>query len=414
MKLFGRSIKKEDIDVDKLLESPVFQNMFGVNMDKTDSKEAVLYTCLRILSDSVSKLPLKVHKQNEVDDSHYLNTVLRLRPNKLMSASTLWRTIEYQVNWFGYSVVAIERVNGKVKSLIPLNMENVEMYIDDVGLLDNKKEPIYFTYEQNGNEYEFHINDVLYFVGMTADGISPMPIRSKLRTLLENADHAHKYTNFYLKNGLHSRGVVKYVGDLSEKNQEELQARFNRIAGGIEKAGQLLPLPLGFDYQSISTSLRDAQFTELQELTERQIASALGVKMHQLNNLERSTHTNIEHQQKEFYVETLHPKLTGYEQEIDYKLLTEEERKQGVFIRFNVDAILRSSLKERYEAYNQGIQGGFLKPNEAREKENLEPEPEGDKLYFNGNMIPVSQAGQQYSKGGDANGQNGKKGINDE
>lgn len=401
MKLFGRSITKDDIDVDKLLESPAFKSMFGVDMKKREYNEATLYTCLRILSDSVSKLPLKVHKGNEIDEKHYLNPILQLRPNKLMTASTFWRTIEYQVNWFGYSVVPIEKNNGKVKSLIPINMENVEMYLDDIGLLDNKKNPIYFTYEQNGEKYEFNYDEVLYFVGMTADGISPMPLKEQLTTLLENAEQAHRYTNIYLKNGLHSRGVVKYVGDLSEKSQKELQARFNRVAGGIEKAGQLLPLPIGFDYQSISTSLRDAQFKELQELTERQIASALGVKMHQLNNLERSTHTNIEHQQKEFYVETLQPKLTGYEQEVDYKLLSEEERKKGYFLRFNVDAILRSSLKERYEAYGIGIEKGFLTPNEPRAKEKLPALPGGDRLYFNGNMIPVEMAGQQYVKGGD-------------
>lgn len=407
MKLFGRDISKDDIDFDKLKDSPAFRSMFGVDMDGRKFKESTLFTCLRILSDSVSKLPLKVHQDNGVDDDHGLNNLLRLRPNRIMSASTLWRTIEYQVNWFGYSVVAIEKRNGKVNSLIPLDMENVEIYLDNIGLLDNKKHTLYFTYDQDGEQYEFSYDEVLYFVGMTADGISPMPLKDQLSTLLENAEQAHKYTNFYLKNGLHSRGVVKYVGDLSEKKQEELQARFTRISGGIEKAGQLLPLPLGFDYQSISTSLRDAQFTELQELTERQIASALGVKMHQLNNLERSTHTNIEHQQKEFYIETLQPKLTNYEQELTFKLLAEQEISEGFFIRFNVDAILRSSLKERYEAYNQGIQSGMLMPNEARGKENLSPAAGGDKLYFNGNMIPVEQAGSQYLKGGDVNGQDG-------
>lgn len=407
MKLFGRDITKEDIDVDKLLGSPAFQNMFGVDMKSRSFKESTLFTCLRILSDSVSKLPLKIHKEDSENEKHYLETILKLRPNKLMTASTLWRTIEYQVNWFGYSVVAIERGNGKAKSLIPLNMENVEVYLDDIGLLDNKKTPLYFTYEQNGNEFEFDYDEVLYFVGMTADGVSPMPIREQLSTLLENAEQAQKYTNFYLKNGLHSRGIVKYVGDLSVENQEKLQARFTKVSGGIEKAGQLMPLPLGFDYQSISTSLKDAQFTELQELSERQIASAFGVKMHQLNNLERSTHTNIEHQQKDFYVETLQPKLTGYEQELSYKLLTEKEIGEGFFIRFNVDAMLRSSLKERYEAYSAGVQGGFLKPDEARAKENLPPEPGGNQLYFNGNMMPVTMAGLQYSKGGESNGQNG-------
>lgn len=411
MRLFGRSITKEDIDVDKLLETPAFQSMFGVDVKDRRFKESTLFTCLRILSDSVSKLPVKVHKGNNEEGEHSLNSVLKLRPNKVMSASSLWRTVEYQVNWFGYSVVAIERKKGKVRSLIPLDMKNVRIFLDNIGLLDGKKSPMYFTYEQNGNEYEFNYDEVLYFVGMTEDGISPMPIREQLATLLENAEQAQKYTNSYLKNGLHSRGVIKYVGDLSEENQEKLQARFSRVSGGIEKAGQLMPLPLGFDYQSISTSLRDAQFTELQELSERQIASAYGVKMHQLNNLERSTHTNIEHQQKEFYIETLQPKLTGYEQELSYKLLNEQEISKGYFVRFNVDAILRSSLKERYEAYNQGIQGGFLKPNEAREKENLQPEPEGDALYFNGNMMPVSMAGKQYSEGGDMDGQDGDKGT---
>lgn len=404
MKLFGREITKDDIDVDKLLGNDAFKSMFGVDMKGDKAKEATLYSCLRILSDSVSKLPLKVHQGNDVDEEHDLSKVLKLRPNKLMSSSTLWRTIEYQVNWFGYSVVPIERADGKVRSLIPLNMEKVQMYVDDVGLLDNKKDPIYFEYEQGENKYLFNNDEVLYFVGMTADGISPMPIREQLATLIDNASAANRYTNHYLKNGLHSRGVVKYIGDLDVESQKKLQARMTDVAGGIEKAGQLLPLPIGFDYQSISTSMRDAQFTELQELTERQISGALGVKPHQLNNLERSTHSNIEHQQKDFYIETLQPKLTGYEQELTYKLLTDKEISDGVFIRFNVDAILRSDLKTRYEAYNVGIQSGMLLIDEARGKENLAPIPGGDKPYFNGNMIPVEMAGEQYKKGGEDDG----------
>ena len=408
MKLFGREIKKEDIDVDKLLGSPVFKSMFGVNMDKKDYKETTLITSLRILSDGVSKLPLKVHEGNDTAENHLLNKMLKLRPNKLMSASTLWRTIEYQRNWYGYSVVAIGRDrNGRATSLIPLKMDDVTVYVDDVGLLENKDVPMFFTYQQNGNEYQFFYEDVLYFLGMTKDGLDPMPIREQLQTLIENASESQRFTNVYLKNGLHARGVVKYIGDLDEASQTKLQERMTRVSGGIEKAGQLLPLPIGFDYQSISTSLADSQFVELQALSERQIASAFGVKMHQLNSLDRSTHSNIEHQQKEFYMDTLQPILTAYEQEMSYKLLTEKEIDEGFFIRFNVDAMLRSDIKTRYEAYNIGIQGGMLKPDEARGKENLPPEPGGDKLYFNGNMIPVTMAGQQYMKGGEDDGQNG-------
>lgn len=408
MKLFGREIKKEDIDVDKLLGNPAFKSFFGVNMDKKGMKETTLITSLRILSDNVSKLPVKVHKGNDDADDHHLSKMLKLRPNRLMSASTLWKTIEYQRNWYGYSVVAIGRnKNGKPVSLIPLNMDHIEPFIDDIDLFKTGYNPMFFLYQQGGEEYKFTYEDVLYFLGMTKDGIDPMPIREQLRTVIENAGEAQRFTNVYLKNGLHARGVVKYIGDLDETGQTKLQERMNRVAGGIEKAGQLLPLPIGFDYQSISTSLKDSQFTELQALSERQIASAFGVKMHQLNSLERSTHHNQEQQNKEFYGDTLQPVLTGYEQEMSYKLLTEKEISEGYFIRFNVDAMLRSDLKTRYEAYGIGVQNGFLTPNEPREKENIPPLPGGDQLYFNGNMIPVTMAGSQYVKGGDSNGQKG-------
>src|SRR5690625_2661983 len=156
--------------------------MFGVNMDKKGYKETTLITSLRILSDGVSKLPIKVHEGNDTAENHHLTQMLKLRPNKLMSASTLWKTIEYQRNWYGYSVVAIGRgKDGRPVSLIPLNMDDVTTYIDDVGLFKNKDVPMYFTYQQGGEEYQFFYEDVLYFLGMTKDGIEPMPIRKQLQ-----------------------------------------------------------------------------------------------------------------------------------------------------------------------------------------------------------------------------------------
>lgn len=417
-KLFGREIKAEDVDVDKLLSSPVFQNMFGVNMDKKGRKEATLLTCLRILSENVGKLPIKVHKGREAADDHPLNKVLRLRPNKLMTPSTLWKTIEYQRNWYGYSVVFIARnKEDKIMSLIPLKMDDVTMYVDDVGLLENMEHPVFFEYKQGGHEYHFNFSDVLYFVGMTADGISPMPIREHLITLVENAEEATKYTNHYLKNGLHSRGVVKYIGDLDVESQRKLQARMTDVAGGIEKAGQLLPLPIGFDYQSISTSMEDAQFVELQALSERKIASAVGIKMHQLNALEKSTNSNNEQQQQEFYTDTLQSTLTSYEQEMTYKLLTDEEIDEGFFIRFNIDAILRSQSKERAEYLTTLVNGSIMMASEAREIIDL-PFMEGsDRLIVNGSYLDLKDVGKHYSKipkGGENNGQDGTKGTDDQ
>src|SRR5690606_42161207 len=90
------------------------------------------------------------------------------------------------------------------------------------------------------------------------------------------------------------------------RRSSDLRKRFEQMASGLKNAHRIVPMPLGFQYQPLSHTLADAQFLENTELTIRQIANAFGIKMHQLNDLSRATHTNIEEQQNACYVATPH------------------------------------------------------------------------------------------------------------
>lgn len=158
---------------------------------------------------------------------------------------------------------------------------------------------------------------------------------------------------------------------------------------------------MGFQFTPMSLNMADAQFLENSEMTIKRIATAFGIKMHQLNDLSRATHTNIAEQQKDWYVDGLQPALTTYEQELSWKLFVDSELREGYYAKFNVDAILRADIKTRYEAYGIAIEKGFMTPNEARAKEEESPLPGGDQLIVNGNFIPLTMTGQQYLKGGD-------------
>lgn len=162
------------------------------------------------------------------------------------------------------------------------------------------------------------------------------------------------------------------------------------MAAGLKSAHRVALLPIGYQFQPLELSMTDAQFLETAQLTARQIANAFGVKMHQLNDLSRATHTNVTEQQKAFYQDTLQAILTQYEQELTYKLFTPSEIEQGYYVKFVVDSILRSDIKTRYEAYRVGIQGGFLKPNEVRAWEELPAEPGGDVLLVNQAMTSLT------------------------
>jgi hypothetical protein len=60
-----------------------------------------------------------------------------------------------------------------------------------------------------------------------------------------------------------------------------------------------------------------------------------------------------------------------------------------MYVEFLVDALLRGTTKERYEAYAIGVQWGWLSPNDVRAKENMNPIPNGDIYRSPLNMVPL-------------------------
>lgn len=375
---------------------------------KNALKEATVYACIRILADAVSKLPLKIYQQKDGaprEVEHSLSPLLKLRPNPWMSARDFKKAVEVQRLIYGNAYVWIDVATsgpdaGKVIGLYPLDSSRVEIWIDDVGLLPGQGKMWYIFTDNLGKQYKLQPDEVLHFKGLTFDGIVGMTPLEQLRQTIENAAAASAFLNNSFKNGMQTKGIVHYIGDLSPEKEETFRKNFERMASGLKNANRIALLPIGYQFQPISLKMTDAQFLENTELTIRQIAAAFGVKMHQLNDLDRATHTNITEQQREFYVDTLMDILTGYEQELTYKLFTDRELAEGYYIKFNVNAILRADPKTRYEAYRTAIQSGFLTPNEVRALEELEPKPGGDKLLVNGNMMPIEMAGKQYEKGG--------------
>ncbi|MBW3216546.1 phage portal protein, partial [Salmonella enterica subsp. enterica serovar Javiana] len=112
-------------DDEKLLEwlgiSPSDISVKGKNALKV----ATVFACIKILSESVSKLPLKIYQEDEYGiqrgTKHYLNNLLRLRPNPYMSSMNFFGALEAQKNLYGnsYSNIEFDR-KGKVQALWPI------------------------------------------------------------------------------------------------------------------------------------------------------------------------------------------------------------------------------------------------------------------------------------------------------
>jgi HK97 family phage portal protein len=380
-------------------------------MGKNALKEATVFACMKILAESMSKLPLKIYQEDEDGINkavrHPLYSILKLRPNSYMSMSDYQKCIETQRNTYGNAYVSIEvdQRTGRIIALWPVDAAKVKIWIDDVGLLGSNNR-LWYEIDVNGQKRKVLPDEIMHFKsGVTLDGIVGISPLDYLRTTVENAASAGKFINNFYKQGLQTKGIVQYVGDLNEGAKQKFRDNFESMSSGLKNSHRISLMPVGYQFVPLSLSMHDAQFLENTELTIRQIATAFGIKMHQLNDLSRATFTNVAEQQKHFYVDTLQPILTMYEQEKTYKLFLQSELDDGYYVKYNVDAMLRADIQTRYNAYRTAIQGGFLKPNEARAKEELPPEDGGDRLLVNGNMMPIEMAGAQYQKkGGDGTG----------
>jgi HK97 family phage portal protein len=416
-----RSTETIDLNDSRLLELLGIDvgsiNVKGKNALKVD----VVFACIRILSGSVSKLPLKVYKEDEHGiqkaTRHPLYDLLKLRPNPLMSAIDFWKAIEvHRSMGNAYASIEFDRKTGRPIALWPMDSSKVKVMVDDIGLIDGKTKLWYEVNIGKGEKRKLMPEEVLHFKGsITLDGLIGVPTIEYLNASIENAASSTKFINNFFRQGLQVKGLIQYVGDLDEGAKQRFREKFEEMSSGLKNSHRIALMPVGYQFTPMGLNMVDAQFLENTQLNLRQIATAFGIKMHQLNDLTRSTHTNIEHQQREFYMDTLQEIFTTYEQELNWKLFLDSELAAGYYAKFNVDAILRADLKTRYEAYGKAIEKGFMTPNEARSKEEMQPLEGGDQLLFNGNVIPLTMAGKQYLKGGDGDeqGEKGDEGDSD-
>ena len=390
------------------LNDSQFLEWLGVDSSNTNAiSEVTYFTCLKVLSETIGKLSLKMYRDTEKGimkaKTSDIYNLLRLRPNPYMTSSVFWTTIERNRNHYGNAYVWCRWAGNKLSDLWIMQSNCVQVYIDDEGYF-GKKNKIWYVYSdpQTGKQYTMSSDEVLHFKSShTNDGIIGKSVRDTLQDSIEGATKSQRFMNKLYKQGMTARAVLQYTGDLDKEAKRRLLKGIEEFATGEDNAGKIIPIPLGMQIQPLDIKLADAQFFELKKYNALQIASAFGIKPNHLNDYSKSSYSNSEMQQLSFYIDTLQYILKQYEEEITYKLLSSQQINNGYFFKFNEGSILRADMKTQAECLTKYVNNGIYTPNEAREILNLPCEEGGDTLIVNGNYMPITMAGEQYLKGGD-------------
>lgn len=377
--------------------------------------EVTYFTCLKMLSETLAKMPLKFYHETDKgiqkSKSNKAHKLLKTRPNELMTPSTFWATIEQNRNHYGNAYVWIRRKFKKdkyggsyeIQDLWIMPSNDVQILIDDQGYFGAAGRIWYlYTDKYSGKQSIFNSDEVLHFkTSYSFDGILGIPVREVLKSTVEGGLESQNFMNNLYKSGLTAKAVLEYTGELNEEAKNRLVKGFEDFANGSKNAGKIIPVPLGMKLVPLDIKLTDSQFFELKKFNALQIAGAFGIKPNQLNDYEKSSYANSEIQQLTFYLDTVLFILKQYEEELNYKLLNNDEIEKSYFFKFNEKVILRTDSKSQMETLAKAVNNGIYTPNEARSYLDVPSEEGGDRLVMNGNYIPITDVGKQYKKGGD-------------
>lgn len=375
------------------------------SMSKDERSETTYFACLKILSESLGKLPLKLMKKTDKNGvvearNHVLYSKVRYRPNRFMTSTTFWGTMEYFRNHDGNAIAYISNSGSKLE-LVPLNYNEVQIWYDDACIL-SKTPDVFYLYSHGGQTYKFSSEEVLHLKSSaTDDGIVGLSVRQKLATTIDSNKKAQNLQNSLYESGFTAKFAVQYTGDLNSENTKSFLSQIaNYAKGKFEPSKGLIPIPPGSSLTPLNTKLGDNEFLELKRYSASQIAAAFGIKPIQINDYTKSSYASSENQNLAFLVDTLLYILKQYEEELNYKLLSEKELKEGYYFKFNTGALLRADLKTQVESLTQGIANYLYTPNEARSFIDLPAKEGGDELIGNGSTIKLSQVGLQYGSKG--------------
>lgn len=320
-----------------------------------------VWACINVLSDDIAKLPFKTFKRDSKgaieqvknNDVHY---VLRVRPNKYMTPFTFMKCLVTDVCIHGNFYAYIERDKyGKIVQILPLTSSITHPVIDGKGDL------YYKTYFQGKNVTLF-ADDVIHIKGMSRDGIIGLSPIQAIRLQLESNEMASQFNQKMIEDGGAPKGILRVQGSLKPEAKKLVRESWSQTNANESIA----IVDSGMEYQQIGISQSDMQWLDSQKFNQQQIASIFKVPMHKINELDKATYSNIEHQSLDYVKNTLQPWVTQIEHEFGFKLYTEEEQKDDYYVRFNMDSELRGDSEARAKVNEVNLRNGFKTVNEVR------------------------------------------------
>lgn len=367
------------------------QNATGISVTPLRAMGvASVFACVRVLSDTVGTLPLnlmqKAGRSSRPAVGHRLYSVLHDMPNEEMTSTDVRSAMQANLSLRSNCYAEILRdLDGDAIGIYPVETSKVDVYRNAT----TKK--LQYRFLESGSVLP--AKDIVHIRSNTFNGLLGVDLLGSVRECIALAIALQDNAAKFFGNGSRPGGVLEHPASLSEAAQERLRNQIESQTGG-KNLYRMLVLEEGLKYVAQRSENKDSQFDESRQAQDLNICRVFGVPPHKIGITSGQPRANVEQDNLSFISETIRPICIRWEQTLNAKLLSAEERDQGFYIEFDLDALAGSDLKSRFDSYAVARQWGWLSVNDIREREGLPPIDGGDVYLQPLNMADAKEASE--------------------
>ena len=356
-----------------------------VNLD-TAIQVSTVFACARVIGNGMAQVPLKLMRRTGDTrlpaTDHPLYDVLALRPNSWQTSFEFRQLMSWHIELCGNFYAFKNAPAGVVRELLPLDPTKVKV---------TRRKDLSLAYEltlDDGKTQPLDAEDVWHVRGPSWNSWQGLYALNAAREAVGLAIATEESQASLHRNGVQSTGAWSVDGKLSDLQQKQLVDWLVREHVGPDNAGKPFVMDRAAKWVNTQMTGVDAQHLETRRNQIEEICRFFGVMPIMAGYSDKAaTYASAEAMFLAHMMHCLSPRWTSYEQSMDANLLTERDRRDGLYFDFVEEGMIRGSVRDTKDAILGYVNGGILTPNEGRAllDKNPDADPASNKL-----RIPVN------------------------
>lgn len=348
---------------------------------------------INLISRAIGKTPITVKRlqgqSKIIDKAHPAWYLVRKMPSGRLgdlptTAFIFKQTIQSWVLMYGNGYAYIVRdTDASPIALILLDPKSV-IPVKENGRL------VYIVGITAGEYRRVNPMNMLHMKGLSYDGLVGYSILDIMRDSL-GLNLAYQINqSVFFRNGMRPGWVMEVPWRFKDEDAvKTFRRKLGKIHQGVERTFIPMILENGAKAVPLNITQEDAQFLQSREFDLRMLANILMLPSSKLNDIAKVAYNSLEQENQSVLDEAYEPWFVLWEEELEYKLLSEAEKLNDTHeIAFERRKLVQTPFRDRIEGLNKGVLAGWLGRDEVRQWEDLNPIPEGmgEKFFVPANV----------------------------